>query len=58
MANHVESTQHKHRHVEIVRQIGEMLESIRFGSIEIVVHDGRVVQIKRKEKLRPESACR
>ncbi|MGR8952311.1 MAG: YezD family protein [Gammaproteobacteria bacterium] len=58
MANHVESSHHKHQHFEIVRQISEMLEGIRFGSIEIVVHDGRVVQIERKEKVRPESACK
>ena len=28
------------------------LRSIRFGSIEIIVHDSKVVQIERKEKTR------
>jgi hypothetical protein len=28
------------------------VRSIRFGSIEVVVHDGKVVQIERKEKVR------
>lgn len=28
------------------------LEGIRFGSVEIIVHDSKVVQIERKEKTR------
>ena len=28
------------------------LKGIRFGSVEIIVHDSRVVQIERKEKTR------
>ncbi len=28
------------------------IKGIRFGSVEIIVHDSRVVQIERKEKLR------
>lgn len=34
--------------IEILRAVKE----IRFGSVEVVVHDGRVVQIERKEKFR------
>jgi hypothetical protein len=34
--------------VEILRSI----KSLRFGSLEITVHDSRVVQIERKEKVR------
>ncbi len=37
------------------KAMGEILRSIksvRFGSIEITIHDSRVVQIERKEKLR------
>lgn len=52
MANHVESSHYKPQQLEILRQISQMLEGIRFGSIEIVVHDSKVVQIERKEKLR------
>ena len=28
------------------------LKGLRFGSVEIIVHDSRVVQIERKEKMR------
>ncbi len=28
------------------------LKGIRFGSVEIIIHDSRVVQIERKEKTR------
>jgi hypothetical protein len=28
------------------------LKNLRFGSVEITVHEGRIVQIERREKLR------
>jgi hypothetical protein len=34
--------------------IAKALEGLRYGSLEIVVHDAKVVQIERKEKFRPE----
>ncbi|MGE5663013.1 MAG: YezD family protein [Deltaproteobacteria bacterium] len=37
---------------EVALEILGALQDIRFGSIEIVVHNGRVVQIERKEKFR------
>ena len=37
---------------EIIDQIASILQEIRFGSVEVVIHDGKVVQIERKEKLR------
>ncbi|MDV6332833.1 YezD family protein [Asticcacaulis sp. 201] len=37
---------------EIERQILASLQQIRFGSLEIIIHDSRVVQIERSEKLR------
>jgi hypothetical protein len=37
---------------EIERHILNSLQQIRFGSLEIVVHDSRIVQIERSEKLR------
>lgn len=37
---------------DIIRQILTALEGLRFGSIEIVVHDGRIVQLERREKVR------
>jgi len=30
----------------------EAIKGIRYGSIEIVIHDSKVVQIERKEKVR------
>jgi len=37
---------------EILSTLARLVRELRFGSIEIVVHDGRVTQIERKEKLR------
>lgn len=37
---------------EIAQHIATILKEIRFGSIEIVVHDGRVVQIDKRERFR------
>ncbi len=37
---------------DVERAILRALEGIRFGSLEIVIHDSKVVQIERKEKLR------
>lgn len=39
-------------HQEIAAHIISILQTIRFGSIEIVVHGGRIVQIDRHEKFR------
>ncbi len=41
-----------HTLTDIERQILASLQQIRFGSLEIVIHDSRVVQIERSEKLR------
>lgn len=38
-------------------KILEALHGLRFGGVEIVVHDGRIVQIERKEKLRLNIPC-
>ena len=37
---------------EAVTQIASFLQGIGFGSVEIIIHDGKVVQIERREKLR------
>lgn len=37
---------------EAIVRLREALETIRFGSVEFIIHDGRVLQIDRKEKLR------
>ena len=39
----------------LLRDIQQALRGLRFGAIEITVHNGQVVQIERKEKFRPQS---
>ncbi|TRX74605.1 sulfur starvation response protein OscA [Pseudomonas mangiferae] len=36
----------------ILREIQTALTGLRFGAVEITVHNGQVVQIERKEKFR------
>ena len=38
--------------LNLVNQIAAALQGIRFGSVEIIIHESKVVQIERKEKLR------
>lgn len=44
-----EPTENKSTWIELVRN---QVNSLRFGVIQIVVHDARVVQIERTEKVR------
>ncbi len=37
------------------REILRAIRQIRYGSVEVVIHDSRVVQIERREKLRPDA---
>jgi hypothetical protein len=37
---------------EILRRIMSAISGVRFGSVEVVIQDSRVVQIERKEKFR------
>ena len=37
---------------EIEREILGAISGIRYGSVEIIIHDSKVVQIERKEKVR------
>lgn len=37
---------------EVDRQILRAVRDVSYGSVEITIHDSRVVQIERKEKLR------
>jgi len=37
---------------EWLRVVHEKVESLRFGVVQLVVHDGRVTQIERTEKTR------
>ncbi|GAB3390344.1 sulfur starvation response protein OscA [Azotobacter armeniacus] len=36
----------------ILREIHAALKNLRFGAVEITVHNGQIVQIERKEKFR------
>jgi hypothetical protein len=40
----------------LLEELRQALRSIRYGTIEIVIHDGRVVQLERREKIRFDSA--
>ena len=37
---------------EVLGVVARLLREVRYGSIEIVVHEGRVTQIERREKVR------
>jgi hypothetical protein len=37
---------------EILQRIANAINGVRFGSVEVVIQDSRVVQIERKEKFR------
>jgi hypothetical protein len=36
----------------LLRELRQALRSIRYGTVELVIHDGRVVQLERREKVR------
>ena len=38
--------------LEVIRRVRDSLRSIRFGTVLIVVQDGKVVQIETAEKIR------
>jgi len=40
----------------LLRELVDALRSIRYGAIELVIHEGRVVQLERREKVRFEHA--
>jgi hypothetical protein len=46
------ATTPSHANERDLTYIASALDGIRYGSIEIIVHDSRIVQIERKEKLR------
>lgn len=37
---------------DVVEFLVDILKQLRYGSIEIVVHDGRIVQIDKRERFR------
>lgn len=47
-----EETAHEYDAVKAELTIRQALKEIRYGSIEITIHDSKVVQIERTEKIR------
>ena len=43
---------------EIIRRIAQAISGVRYGSVEVVIQDSRVVQIERKEKFRFDRSSR
>ena len=43
---------------EQIKNILDDLKKIKFGSIEIIVHNGQIIQIEKKEKIRIENKSR
>lgn len=41
---------------EVMNQIEIMLSTIKFGSVTLVVQDGKVIQIEKNEKVRLQSS--
>ena len=37
---------------ELIQELVSAINSLRFGSVEITVHEGRVTQIEKREKVR------
>jgi hypothetical protein len=55
-----QATRHEALPAEVLDRLIEAVQGIRYGAVEITVHDGRVVQIERTEKLRlgaPRESC-
>ena len=43
---------------ELEQAVLASLKGLRYGSIEITIHDGKIVQIERREKIRPDESSR
>jgi len=41
-----------HLSPEVLERISQAIKGVRFGSVEVVIQDGKVIQIERKEKFR------
>lgn len=40
---------------ELAALVASLVKDLRFGALELTVHDGRIVQVERKEKFRFEN---
>jgi len=45
---------------QLLRELRKALRTIRFGAIELVIHDGRVMQLELRERVRfePDASVR
>jgi hypothetical protein len=39
----------------LLRELLHALQTIRYGAVELVIHEGKVVQLERREKVRIET---
>ncbi len=37
---------------DVVKQVVKAIQTLKYGSVEITVHEGRITQIETREKLR------
>jgi len=44
--------QSQEQNQDIAHKILLAIKDLRFGSVEVIIHDSRIVQIERKEKIR------
>lgn len=50
---------HTHEPIPDIRTtLLEAIKGIRYGSVEFIIHDSKIVQIERKEKVRIDTAHR
>ena len=52
MSNKQRMIQSQEHNQDIADKILLAIKDLRFGSVEVVIHDSKVVQIERKEKIR------
>jgi hypothetical protein len=51
----LDARQLKNKDVQWLALVQRQVESLRYGVVQIVVHDGRVTQVEKTEKLRLEA---
>ena len=42
---------------QLSTDVFKALRDIRYGSVQLVIHDGKVVEIQKIERIRPDSRC-
>jgi hypothetical protein len=50
--NNLHADRYETSSAAIASKLLEAIEGIRYGSVEIIIHDRKIVQIERKEKVR------